>query len=367
VAKSGAIQISGAKNPRALNDAYRKANDLFSVLHAKGELNLTANVPNSVKKTTHTKSTASTCPKSRRPPCKEGYEAKKNPQGDSCCYKIPKKKSTRKSPKNTQNITRGKNGQLMIGKKKCETLTKATLLQMAKKLGVVGVKDKNKKDKLCAMIKQFSIGNENFKVGNKPCVSYKKSDLVSMAMTKGISVTNTDTIKTLCEKLKLDVNKRNANAVEKRRANKALNMELKKEAKLGNIEKRRKLNLKGIKNDILKLYGPRWIKKYGKVMNINKDVEEMSNLLNNASTKKNLVDKKGILRKMPANDIKKNLVSEWKKERALEYQKKLIKNEYGKHGNTVVNYILTKNPTKTQINKFIEKYKKTRANLAKNK
>jgi hypothetical protein len=255
----------------------------------------------------------------------------------------------------------------MIGKKKCETLTKATLLQMAKKLGVVGVKDKNKKDKLCAMIKQFSIGNENFKVGNKPCVSYKKSDLVSMAMTKGISVTNTDTIKTLCEKLKLDVNKRNANAVEKRRANKALNMELKKEAKLGNIEKRRKLNLKGIKNDILKLYGPRWIKKYGKVMNINKDVEEMSNLLNNASTKKNLVDKKGILRKMPANDIKKNLVSEWKKERALEYQKKLIKNEYGKHGNTVVNYILTKNPTKTQINKFIEKYKKTRANLAKNK
>jgi hypothetical protein len=70
---------------------------------------------------------------------------------------------------------------------------------------------------------------------------------------------------------------------------------------------------------------------------------------------------------MPANDIKKNLVSEWKKERALEYQKKLIKNEYGKHGNTVVNYILTKNPTKTQINKFIEKYKKTRANLAKNK
>lgn len=367
VAKSGAIQISGAKNPRALNDAYRKANDLFNLLHSKGELSLTANVPNSVKKTTQTKKNTSTCPKSRRPPCKEGYEARKNPQGDSCCYKIPKRKSTRKSPKNTQNITRGKNGQLMIGKKKCETLTKATLLQMAKKLGVVGVKDKNKKDKLCAMIKQFSIGNENFKVGNKPCVSYKKDDLVSMAMTKGITVSNTDTIKTLCEKLKLDVNKRNTNVAEKKRANKALNAELKREAKLGNIEKRRKLNLNGIRNDILKLYGPRWIKKYGKVMNINKDVEEMSNLLNNASTKKNLVNKKGILRKMPANDIKKNLVSEWKKERTLEYKKKLIKNEYGKHGSAVVNYILTQNPTKTQIKNFIEKYKKTRANLAKNK
>jgi len=367
VAKSGAIQISGAKNPRTLNDAYRKANDLFSLLHSKGELNLTANVPNRVKKTTQSKKTVSTCPKSRRPPCKEGYEAKKNPQGDSCCYKIPKKKSTRKSPKNTQNITRGKNGQLMIGKKKCEALTKTTLLQMAKKLGVVGVKDKNKKDKLCAMIKQFSIGDENFKVGSKPCVSYKKNELVSMAMAKGITVSNTDTIKTLCEKLKLDVKKRNANNAEKKRANKALNAELKREAKLGNIEKRRKLNINGIKDDILKLYGPRWMKKYGKVMNINKDVEEMSNLLNNASTKKNLVNKKGILRKMPANDIKKNLVSEWKKERAIEYQKKLIENEYGKHGSAVVNYILAKKPTKTQIKNFIEKYKKMRANLAKNK
>jgi hypothetical protein len=198
-------------------------------------------------------------------------------------------------------------------------------------------------------------------------VSYKKSELVSMAMAKGITVSNTDTIKTLCEKLKLDVNKRNANIAEKKRANKALNAELKREAKLGNIEKRRKLNINGIKNDILKLYGPRWMKKYGKVMNINKDVEEMSNLLNNASTKKNLVNKKGILRKMPANDIKKNLVSEWKKERALEYNKKLIKNEYGKHGSAVVNYILTRKPTKTQIKNFIEKYKKTRANLAKNR
>src|SRR6056300_418739 len=367
IAKSGAIQISGAKNPKALNDAYRVANQLFNMLYTKNEISLTAQVPNNIARPTKKKSKASTCPKTRRPPCKTGFEAKKNPQGDECCYKIPKKKSTRKSPKNDKEITYGKNGQLMIGKKKCESLTKPMLLDMAKKLGVVNAKDKNKKEKLCAMIKQFSFGNENFKVGSKPCISYKKSDLVSMAISKGISVSNSDTIKTLCGKLKLDVSKRNANANRKEKENQALNAMLKKEAKIGNVEIRRKLNNKGIKNDIIKLYGPRWMKKYGKVMNINKDVDEMSNLINNASKEKNVVNRMGVLKKMVANDLKKGLVTEWKKERAVEYKKKLIKNEYGKHGNAVVNYVLTQNPTKTQIKKFIERYKKARANLNKNK
>jgi len=366
IAKSGAIQISGAKNPKMLNAAYKTARDLFEMLNAKGEINLSANVPNRIVQPKR-RVNASSCPKARRPPCKSGFEAKKNPQGDQCCYKIPKKKSTRKSPNNTKEITYGKNGKLMIGKKKCETLTKSTLIEMAKKLGVVNAKDKNKKEKLCAMIKQFSFGNENFKVDDKPCISYKKNELVAMAMSKGIEVSNTDTIKTLCQKLKLHVNKNKVNSVELRRANKALNVELRKEAKIGAIEKKRKLNNVGIRNDIIKLYGPRWIKKYGKIMNINKDVEEMSNVLNGASKESSLINKMGVLRKMPANDIKKELISEWKQTRAGEYKKKLIKNEYGKYGNAVVNYILTQSPKKAQIKKFIEKYNKTRANLAKNK
>jgi len=366
IAKSGAIQISGAKNPKMLNAAYKTARDLFEMLNTKGEINLSANVPNRIAQPKR-RVNASSCPKARRPPCKSGFEAKKNPQGDQCCYKIPKKKSTRKSPNNTKEITYGKNGKLMIGKKKCETLTKSTLIEMAKKLGVVNAKDKNKKEKLCAMIKQFSFGNENFKVDDKPCISYKKNELVAMAMSKGIEVSNTDTIKTLCQKLKLHVNKNKVNSVELRRANKALNVELRKEAKIGAIEKKRKLNNVGIRNDIIKLYGPRWIKKYGKIMNINKDVEEMSNVLNGASKESSLINKMGVLRKMPSNDIKKELVSEWKQTRAEEYKKKLIKNEYGKYGNAVVNYILTQSPKKAQIKKFIEKYNKTRANLAKNK
>ena len=241
IAKSGAIQISGAKNPKMLNAAYRTARDLFEMLNTKGEINLSTNIPNRIAQPKK-RMNVSSCPKSRRPPCKSGFEAKKNPQGDECCYKIPKKKSTRKSPKNAKEITYGENGKLMIGKKKCEALTKSTLIEIAKKLGVVNAKDKNKKDKLCAMIKQFSFGNENFKVENKPCISYKKNELVAMAMSKGIEVSNTDTIKTLCEKLKLNDNKNKENSVELRSANKALNIELRQEAKMGAIEKKRKIN-----------------------------------------------------------------------------------------------------------------------------
>lgn len=365
VAKSGAIQISGAKSPKGLNDAYRKARELFEMLNTKGELNLTVNVPNKVAKPK--KTNASTCPKSRRPPCKPGFEVRKNPQGNKCCYKIPKKETIRKPRNNANELTYGKNGQLMIGKKKCETLTKSMLLDMAKKLGVVGAKDKDKKERLCAMIKQFSFGNESFKVQNKPCISYKKNELIAIAMSNGIEVNNNDTIKTLCEKLKLKKVQMNANVINARRVNKELNVELRKEAKIGAVEQKRKLNMAGIRNDIVKLYGPRWMKKYGKVMDINSDVQEMSNVLNDASKERELTNKMGVLKKMPANDIKRGIVSDWKQSRFVEYDKKLIVNEYGKHGNAVVNYILNRNPTKAQIKKFIENYKKTRSNLSKNK
>ena len=367
IAKSGAIQISGASNPSALNAAYNAASGFFSMLYSKGEIQLTSNVPkNMARKTVPVKVKASTCPKTRRPPCKPGYQAKKNPQGDECCYKIPKRKSTRKSPtNNSKKITYDNDGTMRIGKKKCAALTKSTLLDVAKKMGVVGTKASNKKDKICGMIKNLDLGNSTFKVKGKSCVSYKKDELVALALNKGVSVEDSDTVKTLCEKLKLSENKAKKNEANRAKIAKNLNRALKNEAKNAETEKKRRLNSNSIRNDILKLYGPRWMKKYKNVMNIEKDVKDMSNLLNNASKERNLTNKKGILKKMPANDIKRNQVSEWKQARILQYKKKLIQKEYGKHGNAVVNYILTHSPTKTKIKEFIKKYEKTRANLAK--
>jgi hypothetical protein len=254
---------------------------------------------------------------------------------------------------------------MRVGKKKCAALTKSTLLDVAKKMGVVGAKASNKKDKICGMIKNLDLGNSTFKVKGKSCVSYKKDELIALALNNGVSVEDSDTVKTLCEKLKLSENKAKKNAANRAKLAKNLNRALKNNAKNAVTEKKRRLNTNSIRNDIIKLYGPRWMKKYKNVMNIEKDVKDMTNLLNNASKESNLTNKKGILKKMPANDIKRDQVSEWKQARVLQYKKKLIQKEYGKHGNAVVNYILTHSPTKTKIKEFIKKYEKTRANLAK--
>ena len=48
--------------------------------------------------------------------------------------------------------------------------------------------------------------------------------------------------------------------------NKMINMEIKRNAEVEKIEKKRRLNKNSIRNDIEKLYGPRWIKKFKNVM-----------------------------------------------------------------------------------------------------
>jgi len=368
IAKSGAIQISGAKNPTHLNAAYNAATDFFSMLLSKGEIKLTTNVPNAMsKRSVAVKPTVSSCPKQRRPPCKSGFQVKKNPQGDECCYKIPKKRTTRASPRNKVEVTYDADGTMRIGKKKCTVLTKATLLDVARKMGVVGAKDTNKKDKLCSMIKNIDLGNTSFKVGNKPCVSYKKEELIALAMNKGISVNDTDTIKVLCEKLKLKQNNITRNLKQKQKnqnkMTRNLNKAIREELNVLKVEKRRRLNKNSIKNDIIKLYGSKWMRKFGNVMNINRDVNDLSNKLNTASNNKRLTNKNGILKKMNADSIKKETVKSWKNARIKNYKEAAVIKKYGKYGDEVVRYVIAQSPSEEKIKKFIIKFKNERKKL----
>ena len=368
IAKSGAIQISGAKNPTHLNAAYNAATDFFSMLLSKDEIKLTTNVPNAMsKRSVAVKPTVSSCPKQRRPPCKSGFQVKKNPQGDECCYKIPKKRTTRASPRNKVEVTYDADGTMRIGKKKCTVLTKATLLDVARKMGVVGAKDTNKKDKLCSMIKNIDLGNTSFKVGNKPCVSYKKEELIALAMNKGISVNDTDTIKVLCEKLKLKQNNITRNLKQKQKnqnkMTRNLNKAIREELNVLKVEKRRRLNKNSIKNDIIKLYGSKWMRKFGNVMNINRDVNDLSNKLNTASNNKRLTNKNGILKKMNADSIKKETVKSWKNTRIKNYKEAAVIKKYGKYGDEVVRYVIAQSPSEEKIKKFIIKFKNERKKL----
>ena len=136
---------------------------------------------------------------------------------------------------------------VLIGGLKCERLTKPVLLEVAKKLGVVGIKNKNKKDTICNALDKIEKGNSNFKIDSKLCKDMKKEQLVSLAISKGIPVNDSDTVKILCQKLQKPNSPNTPNSLANEMEKVLLNSQKKEKRKPTNIK--RKLDDKGIKND----------------------------------------------------------------------------------------------------------------------
>lgn len=339
---SGVVQVQGESDPDDLENAYKVGVDMVKLLHVLGYtmglVNRNVNLPKlpmmkSVK--------ASTCPKPRRPPCKDGFEVRKNPQGSECCFKIPKKRGTTKkktTPKNV-SISYDKDGTMKIGGRKCDRLTKPVLLDVAKKLGVVGVRQKNTKNVICSALDAIEKGTSNLKVDGKLCRTMKKDQLVAMALSKGITIDDKDTVKMLCDKLQNKPNSPNSLANEMEYA-----LKMKRSRNVTN--QRRKLNDTGIRNDLVKMYGKKWMTKYGKVMDLNKNVRDIKRELNKAEKNNslNVTTRNGVIRKMVANDIKKAMVKDMKLNQENTLKKKLLRNEaqklYGKFGKNMVNNVI---------------------------
>ena len=342
---SGVIQVQGESDPDDLENAYKVGVDMVKLLHVLGYtmglVNRNVNAPKlpmmkSVK--------ASTCPKPRRPPCKNGFEVRKNPQGSDCCFKIPKKRSTSKkksTPKNV-SISYDKDGIMKIGGRKCDRLTKPVLLDVAKKLGVVGIREKNTKNVICSALDAIEKGTSNLKVNGKLCRTMKKDQLVAMALSKGIAIDDKDTVKMLCDKLQ---NKPNTANSPNSLANE-MESALKIRRNRNTANQRRKLNDTGIRNDLVKMYGKKWMTKYGKVMNLDKNVRDVKKELNKAEKNNslNVTSRNGVIRKMVANDIKKAMVKDMKLNQENTLKKKLLRNEaqklYGKFGKNMVNNVI---------------------------
>src|SRR6056300_1079869 len=341
---SGVVQVQGESDPDDLENAYKVGVDMVKLLHVLGYtmglVNRNVNLPKlpmmkSVK--------ASTCPKPRRPPCKDGFEVRKNPQGSECCFKIPKKRGTTKkkaTPKNV-SISYDKDGTMKIGGRKCDRLTKPVLLEVAKKLGVVGVKEKNSKSTICSALDAIEKGTSIFKVNGKTCRTMKREQLVVLAISKGITVEDKDTVKILCEKLQ---NKPNTPNTPNSLANEMERVLLKRNRNITN--KKRRLNDASIKNDLVKLYGKKWMTKYGKVMDLDKNVREVKAEINKAEKNKslNVTTRNGIIKKMVANDIKRAMVKDMKRNQEKTLKIKLLQNEaqklYGKFGKNMVNNVV---------------------------
>ena len=339
---SGVVQVQGESDPDDLENAYKVGVDMVKLLHVLGYtmglVNRNVNLPKlpimkSVK--------ASTCPKPRRPPCKDGFEVRKNPQGSECCFKIPKKRGVSKkksTPKNV-SISYDKDGTMKIGGRKCDRLTKPVLLDVAKKLGVVGVRQKNTKNVICSALDAIEKGTSNLKIDGKLCRTMKKDQLIAMALSKGITIDDKDTVKMLCDKLQDKPNSPNSLANEMEYA-----LKMKRSRNITN--QKRRLNDTGIRNDLVKMYGKKWMTKYGKVMDLDKNVRDVKRELNKAEKNNslNVTTRNGVIRKMVANDIKKAMVKDMKLNQENTLKKKLLRNEaqklYGKFGKNMVNNVI---------------------------
>ena len=342
---SGVVQVQGESDPDDLENAYKIGVDMVKLLHVLGyTMGLVNRNVNAPKLPVMKSVKASTCPKPRRPPCKNGFEVRKNPQGSDCCFKIPKKRSTSKkksTPKNV-SISYDKDGIMKIGGRKCDRLTKPVLLDVAKKLGVVGIREKNNKNAICSALDAIEKGTSKLKIDGKLCRTMKKDQLVAMALSKGITIDDKDTVKTLCQKLQ---NKPKTPNTPNSLANE-METALKMRRNRNTTNQRRKLNDTGIRNDLVKMYGKKWMTKYGKVMNLDKNVRDIKRELNKAEKNNslNVTSRNGVIRKMVANDIKKAMVKDMKLNQENTLKKKLLRNEaqklYGKFGKNMVNNVI---------------------------
>ena len=201
------------------------------------------------------------------------------------------KKKAASPPKSNAVTYDNKRNAVKIGTKMCTRYPKAELMAAAKRIGVVDIKATTSKEKICEKIKKHVFGN--FKMNNKPCLSYTKAQLMPIAIAKGIPVTDKDTVKTICEKLK----KPKTPVVSEKTNNK-------------NLMTKRRLTNNTIKKNLETLYGKKWMNTYRNVMpSLNENVAEIKKRIDVLNAKKN---KKGIPFKKDVNTLKKLSVREWK-------------------------------------------------------
>lgn len=265
-------------------------------------------------------------------------------------------------------------------------MPKSELVDLAKKMGVVGITASTKKEEICEKIKKISGvksatfrntqkkknvtlagSGKNFKVGRATCTGYNKTELLRVAGILNIKLDPKETKITLCKKIE---KARNAMLAPKPKPKTPPTRKevakKKRNVKREQVIKKRGLNENSIRKDIVKLYGKRWMDRYKNIMpSLNNDVKEMKTRLN----KLNTGNKRGVPFKRDVDIIKKRLVNRWKSERGRNLERKVIRNQLNvasvpkklvtQYRNAATNYIMNQGPTMKQL----EKYKKTWLNL----
>jgi TATA-box binding protein (TBP) (component of TFIID and TFIIIB) len=385
ITSSGNIQISGAKSPSDLLNAYNIGQRFVERLDTDGQINITGVFTEGVKKTTKdlamAKAKAKPGPKpklSPKPKVKPGPKPKPKPSPKP----KPKPKPSPK-PKASPLANNLLNTLTIVGKK-CERLKKPELMNLARRMGVVdfrtkvqnGTRESTKKE-ICDKIRGKTIiptfknqqknisltgTNNTFRVGKILCTNLKKDELMRVAMILKIPLTTSETKISLCRKIQMARN--NLSAPKPKTPPPPTKKDVKKmqmNTKRAEILKKRGLDDNSIRKDIVKLYGDTWVKRYNP--SLNDDVKNMKRALSIL----NKGNKLGIPFKKNVDDIKKKVVGRWKFERKENLEKKYLSNKINVSGinynlrnayrRAAVNYIMSqKGPVS---NKKLNAYKKS--------
>lgn len=328
---TGVVQILGVRSEQEMLQAYEYGKDLVTQIYVMGLMTISNKPAKKIKAknvAVNALNTVKTAYEKLQSSGKANSVTMKN-----LCEKFGKKKPVT-APKNNSVTYNNKKNIIKIGKKACTRYPKAELVAAAKRIGVVDIKATTSKENICEKIKARVFGT--FKVENKPCLGYTKAQLIPLAITKGISVTDNDTVKTICEKMQKPP------------------PTIKKPAKVKNntaLMEKRRLTDNTIKKNLETLYGKKWLNTYRNVMpSLNENVAEIKRRVEALNVKKN---KSGVPFKKNVNAIKKMSVRDWKFQRKKTLNNKLnaLNNNFANELENLMNVeiVKKKKPTKTKF------------------
>ena len=389
ITRNGNVQISGAKNPKALENAYIFGTEFVKRLDRNDEIQVTGVFNISLK--------------AKKPKLKLKAKAK-----------AKAKTKTKAKSTTTNKLSKIQLNALNIDLKACKRdMSKAELIEFARKVGVVNFRTKNENgsraatmDEICERIKKkkgirtvtykntnkgknvnLTGINSRFKVGKVLCKNMKMKELIRITTVMKIVLTGKEKKNDLCkliEKARNNIANKpvvkplSPGALKQKEKNaKEISKNISQQMKINDIEIKRRLNENSIRNDLGKLYGSKWMNRYKPTLT--QDVKMVQNKIRNISnTNKN---KLGVPFKRTIDTIKKQLVSNWKMQRKRDLEKKYLNNKLNVNGvnanlknayrRAAVNYIMNLTNAKKKIdaekmNRYKKRWLKTRANANNN-
>lgn len=349
LSKSGNIQISGAKTPEDMMNAYQIGKRFINALNADGQIRVTGEFSEGVKAKAKTKTRTKTKTTTKG---KTTVRMKKNE-----LMNIARKMGV----VNFRNVRNGATKALTK-----EELYKKIVNKSGNKVATFKNTNKNKNTTL-------SGSGKTFRVGKVKCENLSKTELLRIATILKIKPNGKETKSTLCKKIE---GVRNILSAPKPKSppkppkpTKKNVVAAKRNVKKVEVMKKRGLDENSIRKDLKKLYGDKWMKRYKP--NLNQDVRNMKSALN-AINKGNKI---GVPFKKDIDQVKKNVVSRWKMERRRELERKYLMNTVNLNGiaynlrnaykRAAANYIMSKKtpPSNKKMTEYRNNWLKFRANM----